>query len=394
MNEFESAHRGVLSPELQSGAEPGRKAECRLETRYHPTPPLLTLNSITPNYSLMPYFSIIIPVYNVAPYLRECLDSVLAQTLTDWETICVDDGSTDGSGTILDEYAAKDSRFCVIHQSNAGVSAARNAALDVAQGVYIMFLDADDVWSEHCLETIEEVSARHNDAELIRFKHVSFTDVIRFGPREEPLAIEIIDVSKEIKMTDFFDTLFVGYAYRRSIINSRRFPPYKRGEDRVFLNGIQLFAVTKIHAIDQVLYGYRQRATSQMHTLPSAQVIKDEALHRLDMMTLVDSSGKLVKYEKCGWSTHYFVYDLWINLNLCVAEARKDLLNFWFSLLPRLVSCRRMSRRLRWAYSLSMRLNSRVPVLILGYLPRWYYLHSPTCKAYRLVGRIIKWIKG
>ena len=89
-------------------------------------------------------FSIIIPVYNSAPYLRECLNSVLAQTFTDWEAICVDDGSTDGSGVILDEYAAKDKRFRVIHQKNAGVSAARNAALDVTQGEWIWFVDSDD----------------------------------------------------------------------------------------------------------------------------------------------------------------------------------------------------------------------------------------------------------
>ena len=94
---------------------------------------------------MMPFFSIIIPVYNVAPYLRECLDSVLAQTFTDWEAICVDDGSTDGSGAILDEYASRDPRFRVIHQPNAGVSSARNAALDVAEGYWIGFLDADDV---------------------------------------------------------------------------------------------------------------------------------------------------------------------------------------------------------------------------------------------------------
>ena len=69
---------------------------------------------------MSPKFSIIIPVYNVAPYLRECFDSVLAQTFTNWEAICVDDGSTDGSGEILDEYAARDGRFRVIHQKNAG----------------------------------------------------------------------------------------------------------------------------------------------------------------------------------------------------------------------------------------------------------------------------------
>lgn len=92
-----------------------------------------------------PFFSIIIPVYNVAPYLRECLDSVLAQTFTDWEAICVDDGSTDESGAILDEYAAKDKRFRVIHKTNGGVSSARNTGLDAARGDWIGFLDADDI---------------------------------------------------------------------------------------------------------------------------------------------------------------------------------------------------------------------------------------------------------
>ena len=84
----------------------------------------------------MPFFSIIIPVYNVAPYLRECLDSVIAQTFTDWEAICVDDGSTDGSGAILDEYAARDERF---------KSVARNAAIELMHGDWFLFVDADDV---------------------------------------------------------------------------------------------------------------------------------------------------------------------------------------------------------------------------------------------------------
>ena len=97
-------------------------------------------------------FSIIIPVYNVAQYLRECLDSVLAQTFGDWEAICVDDGSTDGSAAILDEYAAKDARFRVIHQENAGVSAARNAALDAAKGEFFLFLDGDDLLRNDALE--------------------------------------------------------------------------------------------------------------------------------------------------------------------------------------------------------------------------------------------------
>ena len=117
----------------------------------------------------MPKFSIIIPVYNVAPYLRECLDSVLKQTCLDWEAICVDDGSTDDSGAILDEYAAHDTRFRIIHQHNAGVSAARNAALDAALGEWIGFVDADDMIDEDWLQVAEEI-IRKERPDLVRLK--------------------------------------------------------------------------------------------------------------------------------------------------------------------------------------------------------------------------------
>ena len=88
--------------------------------------------------------SVIIPVYNVEKYLRECLDSVLAQTYTCYEVIMVDDGSTDSSGAICDEYAAKDGRFRVIHKENGGASTARNAGLANVSGEYVFFLDSDD----------------------------------------------------------------------------------------------------------------------------------------------------------------------------------------------------------------------------------------------------------
>ena len=88
----------------------------------------------------MSRITIVIPVYNVELYLRECLDSVLNQTFTDWEAICVNDGSVDGSTAILEEYAAKDYRLKVVTQANAGLSAARNTGLRRAQGDYVLFL--------------------------------------------------------------------------------------------------------------------------------------------------------------------------------------------------------------------------------------------------------------
>lgn len=92
----------------------------------------------------IPKISIIVPVYNVERYLRQCLDSILSQDFIDWEAILVDDGSTDNSGYICDEYSAADNRFKVIHQANGGVANARNTALTEAVGEYIGFVDPDD----------------------------------------------------------------------------------------------------------------------------------------------------------------------------------------------------------------------------------------------------------
>lgn len=97
--------------------------------------------------NVMPFVSIIIPVYKVEQYLRQCVDSILGQRLESFEIILVDDGSPDGSGKICDEYAEKDSRIRVIHKENGGLSSARNAGIDASLGEYIIFLDSDDWWN-------------------------------------------------------------------------------------------------------------------------------------------------------------------------------------------------------------------------------------------------------
>jgi len=102
--------------------------------------------------------SIIVPVYNVEKYLRRCLDSILLQTFTDWECILVDDGSNDNSGSICDEYAAKDFRFKVFHTSNGGPSKARNIGLQKARGYWISFIDSDDWIKDTFLQNLIEHS--------------------------------------------------------------------------------------------------------------------------------------------------------------------------------------------------------------------------------------------
>lgn len=102
----------------------------------------------------MPKFSVIIPVYNVEKFIHRCVDSVLAQTFSDFELILVDDGSTDHSGAICDGYARQDVRVKVVHKSNGGLSSARNAGLDQAKGEYICFVDSDDYIREDLLDTV------------------------------------------------------------------------------------------------------------------------------------------------------------------------------------------------------------------------------------------------
>lgn len=109
-----------------------------------------------------PEISIIVPVYKVERYLRQCLDSITAQTFSNWECILVDDGSPDASGAICDEYAARDSRFRVIHRSNGGLSAARNTGIEASRAPYIGFVDSDDWIEPEMFATLHDLITTHD----------------------------------------------------------------------------------------------------------------------------------------------------------------------------------------------------------------------------------------
>lgn len=124
--------------------------------------------------------SVIVPVYNVERYLRRCVDSILHQTYQDLEILLVDDGSTDASGAICDEYAAQEERVTAVHQKNGGLSAARNAGLERAQGTYLCFVDSDDFLDSRMLETLcRDLQEQDADVAVVGF---------RMFEREEELA--------------------------------------------------------------------------------------------------------------------------------------------------------------------------------------------------------------
>lgn len=114
----------------------------------------------------MPKISVIVPVYRVEQYLCKCIDSILEQSFCDFELILVDDGSPDNCPQMCDEYARKDARVKVIHKKNGGLSSARNAALDIAQGEYITFVDSDDYIFEPMLQRVYETAITH-DADIV-----------------------------------------------------------------------------------------------------------------------------------------------------------------------------------------------------------------------------------
>ena len=118
----------------------------------------------------MSHISVIIPVYNCGQFLRRCLDSLVSQTFNDWEAICINDGSKDNSGEILDEYAAADKRFKVVHKENEGVSAARNTALSLVDSDYIMFMDSDDFLHPQAME-ICSYFAKRDGSDLIAYTY-------------------------------------------------------------------------------------------------------------------------------------------------------------------------------------------------------------------------------
>lgn len=120
---------------------------------------------------------IIIPVYNVEPFLRRCLDSVASQTYRHWRAICVDDGSTDGCGAILDSYAAADPRFKVIHQKNGGLSDARNTGMAASDADYLMFVDSDDLIHPQTLELALGLAERDGSDVVSWYRDATYRNI-------------------------------------------------------------------------------------------------------------------------------------------------------------------------------------------------------------------------
>lgn len=240
-------------------------------------------------------FSIIIPCYKVEQYLHQCVDSVLAQTFEDYEIILVDDGSPDRSPAICDEYAIKDNRVKVIHKPNGGLSDARNAGLDVAQGEYVIFLDSDDWWDDKdALRKIDScIKESGADIVVIGMKKY-FSQENRYGDERVLQKCDkgISTLSQAQLVQQYMrSNIFVGCAcdkvVRRSQIemNGLRFVVGQLSEDIEWCAKLLLLKPT-IDVVSECIYVYRQgnpasitKNVSIKHTTDVVDILEKYAVY-------------------------------------------------------------------------------------------------------------------
>lgn len=223
-------------------------------------------------------FSIIIPVYNVEKYIQACLDSVLGQSFSDWEAICVNDGSTDRSDSILEEYAAKDDRIRVITQPNSGTATARNTGLRVAEGDYIFFLDSDD-WLEP--DSLRILSNRLQGEDILCFSGKRFFESTGIYHQADVLPEKAYQTGMDyynenaLLPRDFAFVCVVLRIYKRAFLmrNELFFDDDITYEDNLWVPKVLYFAQS-VAVIPDVLYLYRIREGSKMQEV-SLQRKKD-----------------------------------------------------------------------------------------------------------------------
>lgn len=205
--------------------------------------------------------SIIVPVYNVEKYLKKCIDSILSQTYTNLDIILVNDGSTDNSGMICEDYAKKDKRITVIHKKNGGLSSARNAGLDIAKGEYIGFVDSDDFIADNMYEILYHSIIDYNcDISIARLQSSDSEEKRDFKVRKmnkfEALERTIVPYDLEIGIPTRL--------YKRFIFDNLRFDVGKIYEDFLILTDIFLRAENVVFNGNAVYY-YLIRSGSITH---------------------------------------------------------------------------------------------------------------------------------
>lgn len=216
------------------------------------------------NQKTEPHISVIVPVFNSACFLEKCITSIINQTIYELQIILIDDGSTDESGLICDQFAKYDDRIVVIHQANAGVSAARNAGLREAKGRFIAFVDSDDVLSECAYENL-----LMNDKEnYLSMGHVQL--MTEDGILQDTTCFEQKKISQDEFLRDLFlekEFPYLGYPWDKLFDRHIIEKYHLRFDEKIKLNEDRLFVLSYLlHCMGvifdkNIIYYYRQRST-------------------------------------------------------------------------------------------------------------------------------------
>ncbi|WP_458453958.1 glycosyltransferase family 2 protein [Methanobrevibacter sp.] len=267
--------------------------------------------------------SVIIPVYNVGLYLRECLDSVVNQTFKDLEIICINDGSSDNSLEILKKYAKLDTRIKVISQENKGLSAARNVGMKYATGDYIYFLDSDDYLKLTMFEELYSI-AREKSTDVIIFKLLNFENKSKFVVAKKYHEMSFLkqkvgdDIFDYVDIQEFLFDLDVTVAskfFKRDLIKDLEFYEGLIFEDNLFFVNY-IFKAKRIYFYDKYLYHRRIRDDS---------ITNSRGKNHVDIVKIsnkiIDLMKELNYYEKFKVQLFNFkMYNIYIRFNNIARE--------------------------------------------------------------------------
>lgn len=254
-----------------------------------------------------PAISVIVPVYNVAPYLSACLDSILAQSFTDWEMLLIDDGSTDQSGSICDTYAASNMRIRVFHQENQGLSAARNTGLANARGAYITMVDSDDLLlSEEYLAILYDAVTKY-DAQISVVGLCPFSgdppspslsqtpgDPLSPSMQQDPAVhcFSGLDAYAHSMREPRFNYGHAGgKLYARACFSNVRYPVGKLVEDNAVAH-LLFSPCERVAVVPEPLYGYRLRSGGIMKSAKRETLLLDTIAAFHDRMEYFKSLGR------------------------------------------------------------------------------------------------------
>ena len=291
--------------------------------------------------------SIIIPTYNVEKYLRECLDSVINQSLKDIEIICINDGSTDNSLAILEEYAKKDDRIIVINKKNEGVAKTRNLGISRAKGQYVCFMDPDDFYPTIDILEILYNKAFNNKALICGGEFSRFKDDYAISQNfTETLDGYIFNKEGFINYNDYqFDYGYHRFIYKKDFLikNNIIFPNYRRFQDPPFFCKAMIEA-KQFYAIKKNTYAYRighqqikwdtERVNALLNgILDNVQLASKYNLNRLKKYTIIRlEEHKDALIDNLNWISYILLFKLFLLDYRILFSVKKIILNKIFSI--------------------------------------------------------------